>query len=165
MADILKNLHFKAAFSLVEILFALLIISIIGVGMLYSILALKRHDIAAQKALLHNSSLYETSIFINKYLAFAKLDSIKVTPNSLSWQGYDKLFLNTQNTEFMDYSLDTTKYEITLKNNNLYINGALLLQNVRSFTPNLKNDILTYTLCSHICISDYILLDNIEVDF
>ncbi|MWV62975.1 type II secretion system protein [Helicobacter saguini] len=161
--------HSKS-FSLLEILFCLIILGIFGVGALYSITNLKRQDVSIQKFLLKNSSLYETELFINKMLSYAKADSIKIGNNTLSWQGYDKLFLSAKNNDkFMDFSLQTSSFNISLQHNNLYFNNTLLLHNVKVFDINIKDfntdRILEYTLCTHICIQDFIFLENIEIEF
>lgn len=70
---------------------------------------------------------------------------------------------DTDKSEYMDFSLNTTKANLTLQNDNLYFNNAILLHNVKSmqFVREKINshDILSYRICStNICIADSIIL-------
>lgn len=163
-------MRYSKAFSLVEILFCLIVLGILGVGALISITSLKKQDVALQHFLLEGSSVFETQLFINKMLSFAKADSIKTNGNNLAWQGYERLFSAAKNGEnFMDFSLQLTNYEIKYVANNLYFNNTLLLHNVKLFSikvSNINTDrILEYNICTHICLQDFVFLESIEIDF
>lgn len=163
-------MKYSKSFSLVEVLFCLVILGILGAGALVSITSLKRQDASLQHFLLESSGVFETQLFINKMLSFAKVDSIKINGNTLVWQGFPNLFMPAKNGEnFMDFSLQSTNYEIKHTNNNLYFNNALLLHNVKLFSLKISNintdRILEYNICTHICLQDFIFLDSIEIDF
>lgn len=162
-------MRYSKAFSLVEVLLCLVVLGLLGASTLSSVVSLKRQDVAIQRLLLETSSVYETQLFINKMLSFADIDSIKISADSLSWSGYDRLFLDSKGSNFMDFSLDKSPFVISLQNNNLYFNGSLLLDNVKLFNVKISNiatdKILEYTLCANICISDFIFLDPIEITY
>lgn len=160
----------SGAFSLVEILFCIVVIGILGASALYSVNSIKKQDVSIQKFLLQDSSIYETQMFINKILNIANADSIQIAKDSISWEGYDKLFLSAvNNNEYMDFSLKMTQYSLVLKNGNMYFNNEILLHNVKSFSVKITNintdKILEYTLCAKFCISDFIFLEEKEIIF
>ncbi len=152
----------KSAFSLIEITFALFVIGLLGITTIKSITSLKSYNYSMQKFLLNYSSIFETQIFIHKYLSFAQSDSIKIIQNGIKWHGYTSLFLPTNKKDYMNFSLQTSDFNIQLINNNLYFNNAILLHNVKKFEAQITNNILHYKICVKTCINDFILLDNIE---
>ncbi len=157
----------QSAFSLMEVLLSILIIGLLGIASLKSISYLKLHNYSMQKFLLTKSSLFETQLFIHKYLNFAKIDSIKIYNNKLEWFGYDSLFLPaTQQKDYMDFSLHTNKFSLELKNRDLFFNNAILLHNVYIFETQIitsnNHKILQYKVCSNACFADFVLLEDIE---
>ena len=67
----------------------------------------------------------------------------------------------------MDFSLNATKANLTLQNDNLYFNNAILLHNVKSmqFIREKINshDILSYRIYStSICIANSIILEKVR---
>ncbi|RDU66238.1 type II secretion system protein [Helicobacter didelphidarum] len=160
-----NHLH---AFSLIEVLFVLVTMGILGVTTLKSLTALKKQNHNTQKFLTQHGSLFETSLFINKNLSISKPDSIKITPNSLEWKGYTKLFLQGQNNaDYMNFSLQTEVFSLERHNNNLFFNNTLLLKNVREFEVKIikrnADSILEYKLCTNICVQDFIFIEESEI--
>lgn len=160
----LKNT--KDGFSTLETLFALLVVGILGVSVLRSITALKTQHYAIQNFLLTHASLFETQLFINKQFESIKPQSIKITQTSVEWEQYKKLFIEVKKGEYMDFSLQTTHAMLTLQNNTLYFNNAILLHNVKNMqfwhTNTTFHNILSYKICSNICITDSIILEEVE---
>ena len=156
----------KDGFSILEVLFALLIIGILGVSAMRSISALKAQHYGIQKFLLTNANLFETQLFINRQLDSINPQSIIIKPTSIEWKQYKNLFIEVAKGDYMDFSLQTTNASLTLQNNTLYFNNSLLLHNVKSMnfwhTHTKTYNILSYRICSNICIADSILLDEIE---
>lgn len=158
--------RYSGGFSMLEVLVALLVISILGIGMIRSIVALKSQNYSIQRFLLTHSSLFETQLFLQRQLSHSKPESIIITPQSLHWEQYDKLFLANAQGDYMDFSLHTTPMNLTYRDRKLYFNGALLLHNVASMrfwrdTIGQYN-ILSYQICTTICITDSLLLEFIE---
>lgn len=132
-----------------------------------SISALKAQNYKIQHFLVTNASLFETQLFINRHLSSIKPESIIIAPNNISWEQYEKLFIDTDKGEYMDFSLNTTKANLALQNDNLYFNNAILLHNVKSmqFIREKINshDILSYRICSSsMCIADSILIEKVR---
>lgn len=157
----------KYGFSILEVLLAIFVLGILGVSLMKSISALKAQNYKIQHFLVTNASLFETQLFINRHLGSIKLESIIIAPNNISWEQYDKLFIDTDKSEYMDFSLNTTKANLTLQNDNLYFNNAILLHNVKSmqFVREEINshDILSYRICSiNMCIADSILIEKVR---
>lgn len=156
----------KDGFSMLEVLFALLVIGILGVSAIRSISALKAQHYSIQKFLLTHANLFETQLFINRQLDSIKPQSIIITPTSIEWKQYKNLFVEITNGDYMDFSLQTTNAMLALQNNALYFNNSLLLNNVKSMnfwrTHTKMHDMLSYKICSNVCITDSILLDEIE---
>ena len=151
----------KYGFSILEVLLAIFVIGILGVSLMKSISAKIQHF------LVTNASLFETQLFINRHLSSIKPESIIIAPNNISWEQYDKLFIDTDKGEYMDFSLNATKANLTLQNDNLYFNNAILLHHVKSmqFVREEINshDILSYRICSiNICIADSIILEKVR---
>lgn len=158
--------NIKDGFSVLEVLFALLVIGILGVSAMRSINALKAQHYSIQKFLLTNANLFEAQLFINRQLDSINPQSIIITPTSIEWKQYKDLFIEVAKGDYMDFYLQTTNASLTLQNNTLYFNNALLLHNVKSMkfwrTHTKAYNILSYRICSSVCITDSILLDEIE---
>lgn len=157
----------KNGFSVLEVLLAIFIIGILGVSLMRSISALKAQNYTIQHFLVTNTSLFETQLFINRQLSSIKPESIAIAQNNVSWEQYKELFIETEQNEYMNFSLQTTKSILTLQNNNLYFNNAILLHNVKSMQFNRmqvnSHDILSYSICSfYMCISDSILIEKVR---
>lgn len=157
----------KNGFSVLEVLLAIFIIGILGVSLMRSISALKAQNYTIQHFLVINTSLFETQLFINRQLSSIKPESIAIAQNNVSWEQYKELFIETEQNEYMNFSLQTTKSILTLQNNNLYFNNAILLHNVKSMQFNRmqvnSHDILSYSICSfYMCISDSILIEKVR---
>lgn len=157
----------KNGFSVLEVLLAIFIIGILGVSLMRSISALKAQNYTIQHFLVTNTSLFETQLFINRQLSSIKPESIAIAQNNVSWEQYKELFIETEQNEYMNSSLQTTKSILTLQNNNLYFNNAILLHNVKSMQFNRmqvnSHDILSYSICSfYMCISDSILIEKVR---
>lgn len=161
------SMNTKYGFSILEVLLAIFALGILGVSLMKSISALKAQNYKIQHFLVTNASLFETQLFINRHLGSIKPESIIIAPNNISWEQYDKLFIDTDKSEYMDFSLNTTKANLTLQNDNLYFNNAILLHNVKSmqFVREEINshDILSYRICSiNMCIADSILIEKVR---
>lgn len=158
--------HTTSGFSLLEVLLALFVIGILGVSAIRSISALRAQNYRIQHFLLTHASLFETQLFINKQLSMIKPKSLTITSKSVAWQKYDRLFLGATQNDYMDFSLQTTQVTLTHKDNKLYFNDALLLHNVASMrfwhTQIKPYDILSYSICGTICITDSIMLEEVE---
>lgn len=157
----------KNGFSVLEVLLAIFIIGILGVSLMRSISALKAQNYTIQHFLVINTSLFETQLFINRQLSSIKPESIAIAQNNVSWEQYKELFIETEQNEYMNFSLQTTKSILTLQNNNLYFNNAILLHNVKSMQFNRmqvnSHDILSYSICSfYMCISDSVLIEKVR---
>ncbi|TLD84919.1 type II secretion system protein [Helicobacter trogontum] len=157
----------KNGFSVLEVLLAIFIIGILGVSLMRSISALKAQNYTIQHFLVTNTSLFETQLFINRQLGSIKPESIAITQNNITWEQYKELFIETEQNEYMNFSLQTTKSILTLQNNNLYFNNAILLHNVKSMQFDRmqvnSHDILSYSICSfYMCISDSILIEKVR---
>ncbi|TLD98946.1 type II secretion system protein [Helicobacter trogontum] len=157
----------KNGFSVLEVLLAIFIIGILGVSLMRSISALKAQNYTIQHFLVTNTSLFETQLFINRQLSSIKPESIAIAQNNVSWEQYKELFIETEQNEYMNFSLQTTKSILTLQNNNLYFNNAILLHNVKSMQFNRmqvnSHDILSYSICSfYMCISDSVLIEKVR---
>lgn len=157
----------KYGFSILEVLLAIFVIGILGVSLMKSISALKAQSYKIQHFLVTNASLFETQLFINRHLSSIKPESIIIAPNNISWEQYDKLFIDTDKGEYMDFSLNAIEANLTLQNDNLYFNNAILLHHVKSmqFVREEINshDILSYRICStNICIADSIILEKVR---
>lgn len=157
----------KNGFSVLKVLLAIFIIGILGVSLMRSISALKAQNYTIQHFLVTNTSLFETQLFINRQLSSIKPESIAIAQNNVSWEQYKELFIETEQNEYMNFSLQTTKSILTLQNNNLYFNNAILLHNVKSMQFNRmqvnSHDILSYSICSfYMCISDSILIEKVR---
>ena len=157
----------KNGFSVLEVLLAIFIIGILGVSLMRSISALKAQNYTIQHFLVTNTSLFETQLFINRQLSSIKPESIAIAQNNVSWEQDKELFIETEQNEYMNFSLQTTKSILTLQNNNLYFNNAILLHNVKSMQFNRmqvnSHDILSYSICSfYMCISDSVLIEKVR---
>lgn len=160
------------ALSLPEVLLALLVIGMLGISALKSVVALKSQNKSMQNFLLYQSGIFETQIFLNKYFALIQPNSLSITHNAISWQGYDDLFLPnkdsvSQDSDIMDFSLQTTPHLLKLQDNILYFDNALLLENVSVLDAQILNTnthkILTYKLCAKHCINDFVILEESEI--
>ena len=161
------SMNTKYGFSILEVLLAIFVLGILGVSLMKSISALKAQNYKIQHFLVTNASLFETQLFINRHLSSIKPESIIIAPNNISWEQYDKLFIDTDKGEYMDFSLNATKANLTLQNDNLYFNNAILLHNVKSMQfireEINSHDILSYRICStNICIADSIILEKVR---
>lgn len=156
------------AFSLIEVLFALLIISVIMSSTLNTYVSFKKQNLSSLSYIHKHSSIIETQLFLNNYFFNLVPKSLKISQNIISWEGYEKLFLSKKSgMEHMDYSKIKSKYVLKLDNNNLTFNNNLLLKDVSSITFNLttKNtlEILEYEICQQICINDFIILQDLVI--
>lgn len=158
--------RFSYGFSMLEVLFALFVIGILGVSAMRGVSTLKTQDYAVQKFLLKTANIFITQLFINRQLDSIDPKSIVITPTSVTWKQYKDLFVEVSSGDYMDFSLNTTNATLTLQNNNLYFNNSLLLENVSSMkflqTNTTNQSILSYEICSSVCIKDFILLDEVE---
>lgn len=160
-------MNIKYGFSILEVLLAIFVIGILGISLMKSISALKAQNYKIQHFFVTNASLFETQLFINRYLSSVRPESIVIAPNSISWEQYERLFIDTDKGEYMDFSLDITKANLALQNDNLYFNNAILLHNVKSMQFNKEeinsHDILSYRICSiNMCIADSILIEKVR---
>lgn len=170
----MRETLYKEAFSIIEMLFVILIIGLISTALLRNMQSLQSQNKALHKFLLKQSSLFETQLFINKHLYLAKIDSIIISSNTLQYDAYNALFLPAKNANFMDISMKTTPQTIKLINSELYFNDELLLKGVETFLASTNKNaqdeiILSYRLCikdtskNNRCIDEHLLLDNIEI--
>lgn len=172
MYDCTSDINYSSTLSLLEILIAFVIMGILGISAMKSITSLRQQDTSLQKFLVKHTSLFETQLFINKYLALSKPDTIQIFHNKIQWEGYNNLFHNAQkNQNYMDFSLQTDTFSLELHNGNLYLNQSLLLENVRLFdtqiqmfqTSNTTTSILEYNLCADTCVQDFVILEESEI--
>lgn len=166
MQHIKYSINTKHGFSILEVLLAIFVVGILGVSLMQSISALKAQNYKIHHFLVTNTSLFETQLFINRQLSSIKPETIIIAPNNVSWEQYKELFIDTNKSDYMDFSLQTTKSNLVLQNNNLYFDNAILLHNVKSIHFDRvqinSHDILSYSICSvNMCIEDSIFIENV----
>ena len=154
----------SASISLLEILIAILIGGILTIVGMKTLTHIKKQSVSLNNFVLIESSIYETQIFINKYLEIAKKDSIIITNNKMEWESYSNLFKEGDNNGAMDFSFALNHCILELNGNNIYFNNQLLLAGVKTLSFSISGDILEYRICArHTCVDDFVILSDSEI--